>query len=105
MWSEELMANNNRLFKWGTSCRRRSRAEVVRSWVVQIEEGHEVQARWILSPLKNVTRKRNEAQYRNSRDGAQKQSRSCRVTTSTATKVSHGEIRLVQQLRNLYLGL
>jgi hypothetical protein len=103
MWSEELMANNNRLFKWGTSCRRRSRAEVVRSWVVQIEEGHEVQARWILSPLKNVTR--NEAQYRNSRDGAQKQSKSCRVTTSTATKVSHGEIRLVQQLRNLYLGL
>ena len=31
MWSEELMANNNRLFRWGTSCRRRSRAEVVRS--------------------------------------------------------------------------
>jgi hypothetical protein len=37
-------------------------------------------------------------------DGAQKQSKSCRVTTSTATKVSHGEIKLVQQLKKSVPG-
>ena len=52
MWSEELMANNNRLFRWGTSCRRRSRAEVVRSCGVQIEE--EGQARGGFESLENA---------------------------------------------------
>ena len=105
MWSEELMANNNRLFRYFLSEKEPGRGGSELGCADRRGPCSAVRGAVDFESLEKFTRNANEAQYRNSRDGAQKQSKSCRVTTSTATKVSHGEIRLVQQLRNLYLGL